>query len=63
MEISSELLDCLKELSVNPLTRLSYEKEQQLISLGLIRRWADFIAITEAGRAVLHEAGKNTRAG
>ena len=41
------------------MTRLSHEKEQQLVSLGLIRRWSDFVAITEAGRAALEEAGRD----
>jgi hypothetical protein len=63
MDIPPELLECLQQLNDNPLTRLSYEKEQQLIGLGLIRRWAAFVSITEAGRAVLQEAGKNTGAG
>ena len=56
MVIPPELLDCLREIARNPLTRVSFEKEQQLVSLGLIRRWTDFVAITEAGRAVLGEA-------
>jgi hypothetical protein len=51
--IPPELLDCLREIDRNPLTRLSFEKEQQLLGYGLIRRWADFVAITEEGRALL----------
>ena len=62
MAIPPELLDCLKEISRNPLTRLSHEKEQQLVSLGLIRRWADFVAITEAGRAALDQADRGRAA-
>lgn len=58
MAIPPDLLECLRELSRNPLTRLSHDKEQQLVSLGLIRRWADFVAITEAGRAVLDEIAR-----
>ena len=56
MALSAELLECLQQLSKNPLTRLSFEKEQQLLALGLIRRWADFVVLTEAGRAMLEEA-------
>ena len=56
MPVPAELLDCLKELSKNPLTRLSFEKEQQLVALGLIHRWTGFVAITEAGRAALAQA-------
>ena len=61
MAIPPDLLDCLREISRNPLTRPSVEKEQQLVSLGLIRRWADFVAITEAGRAALAEAERQGR--
>lgn len=53
MDVSAELLDCLAEISENPLTRLSHDKEQQLVAAGLIRRGADFVFITEAGRAAL----------
>jgi hypothetical protein len=56
--ISPELLDCLRELSRNPLVRLSYKKEQQLVALGLISRGANFVSITEAGRALLAETDK-----
>jgi hypothetical protein len=58
MSVPAELLDCLKELSRNPLTRLSFEKEQQLVALGLIHRWTGFVAITEAGRAALAQAAQ-----
>ena len=56
--ISPELLDCLRELSTNPLVRLSYAKEQQLVALGLIRRGTGFVSITEAGRALLAESDR-----
>ena len=56
--ISPELLECLRELSRNPLVRLSYEKEQKLVALGLIQRGANFVLITEAGRALLAEMDK-----
>ena len=56
--IPPELLECLRELSRNPLVRLSYEKEEQLVALGLIRRGTNFVSITEAGRTLLAETDR-----
>src|SRR5688500_13092129 len=51
--VPDEITAALRQLSTNPLGRLSPEQEHALLALGLIRRWEDFIALTELGRTVL----------
>ena len=56
MALAPELIHLLRKIGQNPLSRLPHEQEEKLIRLGLIRRWEDFLAVTELGRAALKEA-------
>ena len=62
MALSPELINLLRKIYQNPLGRLFHEQEEKLISLGLIRRWEDFLAVTELGRAALKEAEEGNSA-
>lgn len=62
MALAPELINLLRKIGQDPLSRLPHDQEERLVRLGLIRRWEGFLAVTELGRAALNEAGEGDSA-